>query len=102
MATTSPPTPPAPTPGEPEAHETPMVRNAGGARVVAVGALILIVLIVAYLIFGGGGGATYHLMFAEGDGLVRGDEVQVGGVRVGNVTNIELTKDFKAKVTIHV
>ena len=28
--------------------------------------------------------------------------MQVGGVPVGSVTNIELTKDFKAQITIHV
>jgi phospholipid/cholesterol/gamma-HCH transport system substrate-binding protein len=33
---------------------------------------------------------------------VRGDQVQVGGVPVGSITNIELTKDFKARITIHV
>jgi phospholipid/cholesterol/gamma-HCH transport system substrate-binding protein len=60
------------------------------------------VLVVAYLVFGGKGGASYHLVFGEAGQLVRGDEVQVGGVRVGNVTNIKLRKDFKADVTIHV
>ena len=34
--------------------------------------------------------------------LVRGDQVQVGGVPVGRVTEIALTQDYKAKVTIHV
>ena len=67
-----------------------------------MGALGLVVLVVAYLVFAGGGGATYHLIFAEGDQLVKGDQVQVGGVPVGSVTNLELTKDFKALVTIHV
>ena len=67
-----------------------------------MGALALVVLIVAYLVFGGGGGATYKLEFAEADQLVRGDQVQVGGVPVGSVTNIELTHDFKALITIHV
>jgi phospholipid/cholesterol/gamma-HCH transport system substrate-binding protein len=61
-----------------------------------------VVLVVAYLVFAGGGGATYHLEFAEADQLVRGNQVQVGGVPVGSVTNIELTHDFKALVTIHV
>ena len=48
-----------------------------------MGALGVVVLIVAYLVFAGGGGATYHLEFAEADQLVKGDQVQVGGVPVG-------------------
>jgi phospholipid/cholesterol/gamma-HCH transport system substrate-binding protein len=60
------------------------------------------VLIVAYLVFAGGGGASYQLEFAEADQLVRGDQVQVGGVPVGSVTDIALTHDFKARITIHV
>ena len=68
----------------------------------AVGALALVVLLIAYIVFGGGGGAKYHLIFPEAGQLVRGDEVQVGGVRVGSVTDLALTKDFKADVTISV
>jgi len=69
---------------------------------VAVGALALVVLLIAYIVLGGGGGAKYHLIFPEAGQLVRGDEVQVGGVRVGSVTDLALTKDFKADVTISV
>jgi phospholipid/cholesterol/gamma-HCH transport system substrate-binding protein len=69
---------------------------------IAVGALGLVVLIVAYLVLGGGGSSTYKLELAEGDQLVRGDQVQVGGVPVGSVTDIELTHDFKALITINV
>ncbi len=75
---------------------------ASTSRIIAVGALGLVVLIVAYLVFAGGGGADYKLELAEGDQLVRGDQVQVGGVPVGSVTDIELTPDYKALVTIHV
>jgi phospholipid/cholesterol/gamma-HCH transport system substrate-binding protein len=71
-------------------------------RLLAAGALGLVVLIVAYLVFAPAGGTTYHLEFNEADQLVRGNQVQVGGVPVGSVTNIELTHDFKALVTIHV
>jgi phospholipid/cholesterol/gamma-HCH transport system substrate-binding protein len=71
-------------------------------RVVAVGALALVVLIVAFLVFGSSGGASYHLIFGEAGQLVRGDQVQVGGVPVGSVTGIALTHDYKADVTIHV
>jgi phospholipid/cholesterol/gamma-HCH transport system substrate-binding protein len=102
VATTSPPSqPPAsppPPPSSPQVRATP----SRPGRIIAVGALALVVLIVAYLVFGGGGGATYKLEFTEGDQLVRGDQVQVGGVPVGSITNIQLTHDFKALVTIHV
>ncbi len=72
------------------------------ARSLAVGALAVVVLVVAYLVFSGGGGATYKIVFAEGDQLVKGDQVQVGGVPVGSIENIALTSDFKALITIHV
>jgi phospholipid/cholesterol/gamma-HCH transport system substrate-binding protein len=71
-------------------------------RSLAVGALALVVLIVAFIVFSGGGNSAYKLEFAEGDQLVRGDQVQVGGVPVGSVTDIALTHDFKALVTINV
>jgi phospholipid/cholesterol/gamma-HCH transport system substrate-binding protein len=61
-----------------------------------------VVLLAAYLVFSGGGGADYHLELKEAGQLVRGDQVQVGGVPVGSVTDIALTHDFKARVTIHV
>jgi phospholipid/cholesterol/gamma-HCH transport system substrate-binding protein len=76
--------------------------RSGPGRVIAVVALAVVVLIVAYLVFGGGGGGTYQLEFKEADQLVRGDQVQVGGVPVGSVSNIVLTRDFKARITIHV
>jgi phospholipid/cholesterol/gamma-HCH transport system substrate-binding protein len=104
VATTSPPSPPAaptPPPGSRGASRVRAPRS-GPLRILAAGALALVVLVVAYLVFGGSGGASYKLEFAEADGLVRGDQVQVGGVPVGSVTNIELTPDFKALVTIHV
>ncbi|MEA2140202.1 MAG: phospholipid/cholesterol/gamma-HCH transport system substrate-binding protein [Solirubrobacteraceae bacterium] len=71
-------------------------------RPVAVGALALVVLIVAFIVLSGGGSSTYKLEFAEGFQLVRGNQVQVGGVPVGTVKEIELTHDFKALVTITV
>ncbi|MGO9248936.1 MAG: MlaD family protein [Solirubrobacteraceae bacterium] len=60
------------------------------------------VLIIAYLVFAGGGGTNYYLEMNEAGQLVRGDQVQVGGVPVGSVTDIALTHDFKARITIHV
>ncbi len=104
MATASPPSPPAspPPPASPRRTVRPRPRASRTGRVLALSALGLVLLIVAYLVFAGGGGANYQLIFGEAGQLVRGDQVQVGGVSVGSVTNIALTPDFKAKVTIHV
>jgi len=77
-------------------------RRADTARALAFGALLIVVIVVLIVVFAGGGGSDYHLIFAEGDQLVKGDQVQDGGVPVGSVTNLELTHDFKAKITIHV
>jgi phospholipid/cholesterol/gamma-HCH transport system substrate-binding protein len=74
----------------------------GIGRLLAIGALAVVVLIVAYLVFSGGGGATYKILFTEANQLVKGDQVQVGGVPVGSITNIALTSDFKALITVHV
>ncbi len=106
MATVSPPSPPSTPPPSgdnvppPARGRSPLPPNAG--RLLAIGALALVVLIVVYLVFAGGGGVNYHLEMKEAGQLVKGDQVQVGGVPVGSVTNIELAPDFKAKVTIHV
>jgi phospholipid/cholesterol/gamma-HCH transport system substrate-binding protein len=105
MATVSPPSPPAPPPpgpgpSKPARRSGPLPPRAG--RIVAISALAIVVLIVAYLLFAGGGGANYQLIFGEAGQLVRGDEVQVGGVPVGTVKSIALTRNYKAKVTIHV
>jgi phospholipid/cholesterol/gamma-HCH transport system substrate-binding protein len=104
MATASPPAPPAsplPPPVEPS---TPAgrARPPRLGRVLAVSALGAVVIVVAFLAFAGGSGANYQLIFGEAGQLVRGDQVQVGGVPVGSVTNIVLTHDFKARITIHV
>ena len=71
-------------------------------RALPVAALAVVVLIIAYLIFSGSGTTTYQLILPNAYQLVRGNTVQVGGVPVGSVTNIELTKNFQAKVTIQI
>jgi phospholipid/cholesterol/gamma-HCH transport system substrate-binding protein len=106
VATTSPPRPPAAPPpppsGLPPRRPRERAPRTGTLRALAFGALALVVLVVAYLVFVRPSGASYTLEFANSDELVRGDDVEVGGVPVGSVTNIELTHDFKALVTIHV
>lgn len=111
MSTTSPPTPPLREPagpplgkpGRPGDIPTPtrLPRNRA-ARIVAIGAPLLVVLIILYLIFGGGGATTYYLEFESADQLVRGDQVQVGGVPVGTIKDIVLTHNYKARVRISI
>jgi len=108
MAVTRPPTPPSvpPPPGQPPEPPGPPPRRVRTpstlGRVLPVAALALVVLIIAYLIFSGSGTTTYQLMLPNAYQLVRGNTVQVGGVPVGSVTNIVLTKNYQAKVTINV
>jgi phospholipid/cholesterol/gamma-HCH transport system substrate-binding protein len=71
-------------------------------RVFALGALALVVLIVAYVLFSGSSSARFHVILSNGSGLVRGDDVQVGGAPVGSVKAIELTPRYAARVTIEV
>jgi phospholipid/cholesterol/gamma-HCH transport system substrate-binding protein len=73
------------------------------ARVAAAGALALVVAFVVWLLlFRGDGGTEYTLLFQNAGQLVRDDDVQVGGRRVGSVREIELTEDNQAAIKIAV
>ncbi|TMK25800.1 MAG: MCE family protein [Actinobacteria bacterium] len=105
MATTSPPSPPAAPPPPAGGRPLPSGRVRSPARWgrwLALAALAAVVVAIAYIVFGGKGGADYQLVLPEAGQLVKGDQVQVGGVPVGTITDIVLTKDFRARVTIHV
>ncbi len=103
MAIATPPNPPSAPPPPAPPPRPPRVRRASPlARGIAVGGFGIVVLIIVILLLGGSGSTTYYLLFPEGYDLVRGDTVQVGGVPVGSVTNIALTHDYKARVTIQV
>ncbi len=67
-----------------------------------MGAIGLVVVIVALLVLSSPSGSDYQILFDEANQLVRGDQVQVGGVAVGSIKNIVLTHDDKALITIHV
>lgn len=69
---------------------------AGAAGVAAVAAVALVLL--------GGGGADYtvHAHFQNASQLVKGDLVQVAGVEIGAVTQIGLTDDGQADLTLRI
>ena len=72
------------------------------ARGAAIGAIAAAAIVVVFMLFGGGGGHKYKLRFQTAGQLVKGDDIQVGGRRIGSVDAISLTKDNQAEIEITV
>ncbi len=72
------------------------------ARGAALGALVVAAIVVAVVLLSGDGGHQYKLVFETAGQLVKGDDVQVGGRRVGNVDDIQLTNDNRAEIKVTV
>jgi phospholipid/cholesterol/gamma-HCH transport system substrate-binding protein len=73
------------------------------ARAAGIGALALALLLAVYvLIFRGAGGHEYTLVFQTAGQLVKDDDVQIGGRRIGSVKEIRLTGDNRAAIRIAV
>src|SRR3954449_7012440 len=72
------------------------------ARGVALGALAVAIVVVAVILLGGGDQYTYKLVFQNAGQLVKDDDVQVGGRRIGSVRKITLTNDNRARVHVEV
>src|SRR4051812_22699804 len=72
------------------------------SRGIALLALVAAIAVVAFLLLRGGGQHEYNVLFANAGQLVKDDDVQVGGRRIGSVRDITLTKDNQAKVKIAV
>ncbi len=56
------------------------------------------VLAVSIANIGGGSGTQYYALFTDATSLNSGDDVRIGGVKVGQVTSIEVVDRDKAKV----
>jgi phospholipid/cholesterol/gamma-HCH transport system substrate-binding protein len=67
-----------------------------------VGALVVAVAAITWLVLRGTGDTTYKLRFQTAGQLVKGDDVQVGGRRIGSVDDISLTDDNQAEITVSV
>jgi phospholipid/cholesterol/gamma-HCH transport system substrate-binding protein len=72
------------------------------ARGAAIGSLLAAIVAVGVLMFGAGGGTTYHVRLQNASQLVKGNQVQVAGKRVGKITDIKLSDDNRADVAIQV
>jgi phospholipid/cholesterol/gamma-HCH transport system substrate-binding protein len=72
------------------------------ARVAAIAALAIAVVVVAVLLLTGNGATEYKVRLINAGQLVNGDDVQVGGRRVGSIEDISLTNDNQALLKIKV
>src|SRR3954453_12334892 len=72
------------------------------ARGAAIGALVLAIVVVGFIFFSRDGGTQYKLRFQTAGQLVKDDDVQIGGRRIGSIKKIELTDNNPADITIEV
>jgi phospholipid/cholesterol/gamma-HCH transport system substrate-binding protein len=72
------------------------------ARGVAVATLALAIVLVGLLLLRGQGTHQYDLLFQNAGQLVKDDDVQVGGRRIGSVRKITLTGDNRARVRVEI
>lgn len=72
------------------------------ARAAALGGLLIAVVLLAVLLLGGGSATTYKLRFDTAGQLVDDNDVQIGGRRIGRISDIALTPDNQAEITIEV
>jgi phospholipid/cholesterol/gamma-HCH transport system substrate-binding protein len=75
---------------------SPLARAAAGA------ALLAVIALVAILLFGGGGAYNVSATFENASQLVAGNQVRLGGVPVGAVTDLELADDGRATVEMEI
>jgi phospholipid/cholesterol/gamma-HCH transport system substrate-binding protein len=72
------------------------------ARAVALAALAVAVVLVATMFLGGSSTTKYKAVFQNAGQLVVDNDVQIGGRRIGRVTDIRLTDDNRAIVDFEV
>jgi phospholipid/cholesterol/gamma-HCH transport system substrate-binding protein len=72
------------------------------ARVAALAALVIAVVVVAVLLLSDDGGKEYKVTLINAGQLVNGDDVQIGGRRIGSIESISLTNKNQAQLKIKV
>jgi phospholipid/cholesterol/gamma-HCH transport system substrate-binding protein len=77
-------------------------RSRARARRLTAAAIVLAIVVVAFLMFRGGGSYTVHATFENASQLVIGDQVKVGGVPVGSVSDLRLDDHARARVTLSI
>jgi phospholipid/cholesterol/gamma-HCH transport system substrate-binding protein len=72
------------------------------ARAAAIGSLVAAIIAVGVLMFGGDGGTEYTVRMQTANQLVKGNEVKVGGLAVGEITDIKLSEDNQADIKVSI
>ena len=72
------------------------------SRVLALVSLVLAFVVVGVLLLGGGGPYKLTARFVDAGQLVKGDLVEVGGRKVGTVSDLELSDDGLADVKLSI
>lgn len=80
----------------------PAAHRGGITRYVALAAIIAAAVFVGLLLFGGGDKYTLKARFINAGQLVKGNLVELGGVKIGQVTGFEVTEDGRAEVEFEV
>src|SRR5215212_1931642 len=70
------------------------------AGLAALGTVVVAVLLIAYILFAGGGDYSVRLRVLNGQQLVNGNLVEIAGVKVGAVTDRDITDDGEAEIEI--
>lgn len=68
----------------------------------AVAALAVAIVIVAVILLSSGTNYTVKAYFQNASQLVKGDQVEVAGAPIGNITDLSLSRDGQAEVTMHI
>src|SRR5436309_3217663 len=88
---------------EVSAGERYVANSRGVSRAVAAAAVVLALAAVAYVLLNSGNpDYVVHARFQNASQLVNGNLVEVAGAEVGKVTNIDLTPDGQADVTMNI
>jgi phospholipid/cholesterol/gamma-HCH transport system substrate-binding protein len=71
-------------------------------RVVAVATVAIVIVVVVVVVLGGGRSYQVHALFENASQIVSGDEVEVAGNGIGTVSNISLTPNGQANLTLNI
>jgi phospholipid/cholesterol/gamma-HCH transport system substrate-binding protein len=71
-------------------------------RVVAVATVAIVIVVVVVVVLGGGRSYQVHAIFENASQIVSGDEVEVAGNGIGTVSNIALTPNGQANLTLNI